>query len=135
MTSHIQMYITGIFRLFKIQNTRHILRILVVILYYLEHIVMVCILLFAVLYPPRRLCFSAIRPFQVFSMFSVRGRIGFKLWKVKQNTLNKNLTCTFDLDRNYENTINKMFIRLSVSCIQRRELSSKVAMTDKYSTT
>jgi hypothetical protein len=38
---------------------------------------------------------GVIRPFEVFSMFSVRGRIGFKLWKVKQNTLNRNLTCMF----------------------------------------
>jgi hypothetical protein len=30
-----------------------------------------------------------IRPLQVFSMFSVCGQIGSKVWKVKQNTSNK----------------------------------------------
>jgi hypothetical protein len=34
--------------------------------------------------------------------------------------------CYFDLDRNYENTQNKMFIRLSVTCIQERELKPQL---------
>jgi hypothetical protein len=37
-----------------------------------------------------------VRSFQVFSMFSVRGRIGFKLWKIKQNNWLIHFVCNFD---------------------------------------